>query len=104
MKKNREQFIRNCLRGASKPMSIEAAKKLNVKTLRDFKENASSLFPLVVKLVSEGHSLSSIERLLALNPRVIRNLVLRYPKLGEVVRQAKENKLDEQRMSEMPID
>lgn len=65
------------------------------------KENIGSIFPLVLNLVADGHSISKIEKLLGMKDRLLENLLMRYSRLGEAVNEARKIRSDDKRLEAM---
>jgi hypothetical protein len=103
-KLERDKFTKNCLRGAAKPMTIDDAKAIGPIDMKIMKENAGSLFQLVLELVSKGHGLPEIEKLCNFKPRYLDNLMMNFPRLHARIKEARTIKTDEVRLSEMPKD
>jgi len=103
-KNERDKFTRNCLRGAAESLTIEDAKLLGPIDMKVMKENAGGLFALVVDLVSKGHGLPEIEKMLNFKHKFLDNLMTNFPRLAAKVREARKLRLDAKLLSAMPHD
>lgn len=68
-KKERDKFIKNCLRGAANPYAVsDLQNEIFISNVAMFKEHAGRIFPLVLELASNGNTLKAIIRDLRLIP------------------------------------
>lgn len=87
--------IRNALRGAAKPWTLEKASftfsriQCPKEKIRMFNLNVGSLFPLILDLIVHGRSFPQIEKSLSLTPRMLWRWLNIRPQLMEEVRKAK---------------
>lgn len=92
-----QKIIRNALRGAATPITLEEIRALhtdNVLELETFYDNIGAIFPFVLGKVSEGLSIRKIEALIGMKPRSLDELLLRYKRLSMEVRQARKIRTD----------
>lgn len=59
-----------------------------------FKKHISKVLPVVLSLVSEGHSIPSIERLLGMNERSLECWLQNHPAIGKKIKRAREIRRD----------
>jgi hypothetical protein len=100
-----QKIIRNALRGAATPITIEEIQALQVNgslSLEVFYENIGSIFPFVLECISKGMSFPRIERLIGMKHRQISEVFLRYPRLNEEAQKARRVKTDDTLLSIMP--
>lgn len=103
-KSKRKKLIRNALRGAAGPITLEDIRIFQIEgsiNLESLKENIGSIFPLVLNLVADGHSISSIEKMLGMKDRLLENLLMRYRPLGEAVIMARKVANDDSALRDM---
>lgn len=94
-KQKRFREIRNAKRGAARPWTLEKVQSvlkphLNHKEkLRLFELNIGGIFPLILDMISQGHSLPSIERQMGLTNRMLWRWLEVRSELGDMVRRAR---------------
>lgn len=70
-------------------------------SIQVFKENISKLFPLVLSLVSEGHSIPSVERLMGFNRRALVSFLQNHSGINRRVNEARKIHLDRVALAEI---
>jgi hypothetical protein len=98
-KMKRQQFIRNCIRGAAKPWPIERIQLMGPWTMKGLHLHIGNIFPVILDLVATGHSIRTIEGLLSFKKHLLENVIKFYPQIKERVDAARAVKTDEIRLS-----
>lgn len=95
--KRRKNLINNATHVAAKPITLQALKALQVEghlSKEVFNENIGKIFPLVLLLVSQGHSILYIEEFLGMRPRSLSGFIDKHPRLKKACNEARKVKSD----------
>lgn len=96
-KKKRELLIRRALSKLAKPITLQALKALQVDgylSKQVFDDNIGKIFPLVLLMVSQGHSISYIENFLGMRTTALAKFIQVNPRLKKACNEARKVKSD----------
>ncbi|MBA3754836.1 MAG: hypothetical protein H0X02_00775 [Nitrosomonas sp.] len=91
---------------SNKTKTIELSKLITLKaegvlSLTDFKENIGSIFPLILSMVADGHSILHIESFLGIKRRVLELFLQNNPRLNKAIKEARKIRLDKRALEDM---
>lgn len=87
--RNQREMIERALRG-SEPMTLHEARQAELFTREDIRRVIGGLFPLIIRLVLNGESISKIEGLCGIPNKLLARFIFDHPRLDAHIRRARD--------------
>jgi hypothetical protein len=105
--KERDKLINIALAKDIRPTTLQALKALQVNGLLPwevFKDNIGKIFPLILSMVAEGHSITYIESVLGLRASGLSKFIQLHPRLKRACNEARKVKKDRTSLEKIDLD